>query len=317
MDLSVVYMVCGILLASYSVIGNDSVQTLGTFIASNRSPWYYQWVWASSIFLAAAAYGLFVDDWDISHGRLDHIPVVTIEWYHLLGPLALVILTRFGFPVSTTFMVLSVFAVGFALEQMLVKSFMGYAVAAGAAYGLWWYISLFLNEHDSVPRWQKPYWRAAQWCTTGVLYFMWLSHDMANFVIFAPRGAALTAPWIVFICTTAILLMGFMFWEKGGKIQEIVLEKSNTRYVRSATIIDTLYAFILYFFKELNHIPMSTTWVFVGLLAGRELAVRHQHLPQHLNTVFPLIAKDFAKMMFGLAVSLAVVLGVHYFIIGN
>ena len=122
---------------------------------------------------------------------------------------------------------------------------------------------------------------------------------------------------IAFICTTAILLMGFMFWEKGGKIQEIVLEKSNTRYVRSATIIDTLYAFILYFFKELNNIPMSTTWVFVGLLAGRELAVRHQHLPQHLHTVFPLIAKDFAKMMFGLAVSLAVVLGVHYFIIGD
>ena len=245
MDLSVLYMVFGILLASYSVIGNDSVQTLGTFIASNRSPWYYQWVWASSIFLAAVGYGLYAYDWDISHGRLDHIPEVSIQWYHLLGPLALVILTRFGFPVSTTFMVLSVFAVGFALEKMLVKSIMGYAVAAAAAYGMWWGLSKVLNEHDVVPAWQKPYWRAGQWCTTGLLYFMWLSHDMANFVIFAPRGQALTYPWILFICTTAIMLMGYMFWDKGGKIQEIVLEKSNTRYVRSATIIDMLYAFVL------------------------------------------------------------------------
>ena len=309
MDLSVVYMVFGILLASYAVIGNDSVQTLGTFIASNRSPWYYQWIWASSIFILAVGYGLYAYDWDMSHGRLDHIPAVQIQWYHLLGPLALVILTRFGFPVSTTFMVLSVFAVGFALEKMLVKSIMGYAVAAGAAYVMWWGLSKVLDEHDAVPAWQKPYWRAGQWCTTGFLYFMWLSHDMANFVIFAPRGKELTYPWILFICTTAIMLMGYMFWDKGGKIQEIVLEKSNTRYVRSATIIDMLYAFVLYFFKELNNIPMSTTWVFVGLLAGRELAIRHQHLPQHFHTVFPLIAKDFMKIMFGLAVSLGVVLG--------
>ena len=180
MDLSVLYMVFGILLASYSVIGNDSVQTLGTFIASNRSPWYYQWVWASSIFLAAVGYGLYAYDWDISHGRLDHIPEVSIQWYHLLGPLALVILTRFGFPVSTTFMVLSVFAVGFALEKMLVKSIMGYAVAAAAAYGMWWGLSKVLNEHDVVPAWQKPYWRASQWCTTGLLYFMWLSLSLIH-----------------------------------------------------------------------------------------------------------------------------------------
>ena len=305
------------MLASYSVIGTDSVQTLGTFIASNRSPWYYQWIWASSIFLAAAAYGLVAYDWDIAHGRLDHIPAVSIEWYHLLGPLALVILTRFGFPVSTTFMVLSVFAVGFALEQMLIKAFMGYAVAAAAAYGMWWGLSQILNEHDSVPDWQKPYWRAGQWWTTGVLYFMWLSHDMANFVIFAPRGAALTAPWITFICTTAILLMGFMFWEKGGKIQKIVVEKTGTRFVRSATLIDLVYAFILLFFKQYNDIPMSTTWVFVGLLCGRELAISTLMKDYKFKYVFPIVAKDFAKMMLGLLVSVGIVLTIHYIIVPN
>ena len=46
--------------------------------------------------------------------------------------------------------------------------------------------------------------------------------------------------------------------------------------MRSATIIDFTYALILWYFKQYNDIPMSTTWVFVGLLCGRELAIyRH------------------------------------------
>ena len=96
--------------------------------------------------------------------------------------------------------------------------------------------------------------------------------------------------------------------------QQIVLEKHNTRYVRSATIIDAVYWLILYFFKELNDIPMSTTWVFVGLLCGRELAMATVTGKEKFKSVFPLIGKDFLKMMVGLAASLAIVLSIHYVI---
>ena len=61
-------------------------------------------------------------------------------------------------------------------------------------------------------------------------------------------------------------LLFYIFYDKGGKIQKIVLSKTGTRFVRSATIIDFIYAFILLYFKQYNDIPMSTTWVFVGLL---------------------------------------------------
>ena len=74
------------------------------------------------------------------------------------------------------------------------------------------------------------------------------------------------------MCTT-IGLLGYIFYTHGGKIQSVVLNKQGTRYVRSATIINVVYIGVLYFFKELNNLPMSTTWVFVGLLAGRELAI--------------------------------------------
>ena len=108
-----------------------------------------------------------------------------------------------------------------------------------------------------------------------------------------------------------------MFYEKGGRIQKIVLEKTGTRYVRSATIIDLVYAFILLFFKQYNDIPMSTTWVFVGLLWGRELAISTIMKDYKFKYVFPIIAKDFIKMLVGLLVSIGIVLLIHYIIVPN
>ena len=108
-----------------------------------------------------------------------------------------------------------------------------------------------------------------------------------------------------------------MFKEGGGKIQNIIIEKHNTRYVRSATIIDGVYWLCLWFFKELNDIPMSTTWVFVGLLCGRELAMATMTGKEKFKTVFPLITKDFIKMMIGLGASVGVVLAIHYVIVPN
>ena len=129
---------------------------------------------------------------------------------------------------------------------------------------------------------------------------------MANIAVFLPREI----PWdlMVAISLVFVLGLGFMFREGGGKIQKIVLEKHNTRYVRSATIIDFVYWLILFFFKELNDIPMSTTWVFVGLLCGRELAMATMTGKEKFKTVFPLVTKDFIKMMIGLGASVGVVL---------
>ena len=54
------------------------------------------------------------------------------------------------------------------------------------------------------------------------------------------------------------------------------------------------------FFKQYNDIPMSTTWVFVGLLCGRELAISTLMKDYKFKYVFPIVAKDFEKMMLGL-----------------
>jgi len=307
----------GFLFAAYSVIANDSVQTLGTWIASNnqRVNWKVMWVAASSVLLWALWYGWYMYGGDISYGRLNKIPWQEIQWYHALAPGLLLLLTRIGVPVSTSFLVLSAFASTFVLEKMLMKSMMGYAVAAVAAYVLWLGITKILDEDKPVKEEHKKYWRIGQWFTTGFLWWTWLSHDMANIAVFLPRE--LPVDLMVVISVVFVAGLWWMFREGGGKIQNIVLEKHNTRYVRSATIIDGVYWIILFFFKELNDIPMSTTWVFVGLLCGRELAMATMTGKEKFKVVFPLIGKDFLKMMVGLGASVGVVLSIHYIIVPN
>jgi phosphate/sulfate permease len=310
-DFSTLYLWVGFLLASYSVIANDSVQTLGTWIASNseRFRWYILWSAASTVLLFTLWYGWSINDGDISYGRLNKIPWQPIQWYHAVAPLILVALTRFGVPVSTTFLVLSAFASTVVLEKVLMKSALGYLVAAAAAYLIWMVVAKFWESRKDIPESHDRYWRVAQWCTTGWLWFTWLSHDMANIAVFLPRQVPTEA--MILISIIFVGGMGYMFYERGGKIQEVVLSKTNTKYVRSATLVDLIYSLILWYFKGYNDIPMSTTWVFVGLLAGRELAFATINDKYKFKTVFPLVGRDFFKMMIGLSLSIVIVLAIH------
>lgn len=317
MDALTLWMGVGFLMAAYSVIANDSVQTLGTWIASNNERYNYKTLWAaaSAVLLWALWFGWYVNGGDISYGRLNKIPWQEIQWYHAMAPAILLLLTRVGVPVSTSFLVLSAFASTFVLEKMLMKSIMGYAVAAIAAYFIWIVVSKLLDEAKPVKEQHKRWWRTAQWVTTGFLWWTWLSHDMANIAVFLPRQ--IPVDMMIMISFVFVGGLWWMFRERGGKIQQIVLEKHNTRYVRSATLIDLFYWLVLWFFKELNDIPMSTTWVFVGLLCGRELAMATVTGKGKFKSVFPLVGKDFLKMMVGLGASVGIVLAIHYFIIPN
>jgi phosphate/sulfate permease len=231
-----------------------------------------------------------------------------------MAPAVLLLLTRKGIPVSTTFLVLSAFASFTVLEKVLMKSIVGYGVAAISAYVIWVVLERYINEKKDHPEHVK-FWRVGQWITSGWLWFAWLQHDMANIAVFLPRQLMLGDLLMVLVATVSIL--GYVFYTGGGRIQEVVINKHGTRFARSSTIINLVYAFILYFFKELNDLPMSTTWVFVGLLTGRELAISSVIENYRFKYVFPIIAKDFGKMMFGLGASVAIVLIIHQVILPN
>ena len=317
MELTLIYTIVGFGLAGWSVIANDSIQTLGTFIAS-KSKWFKWYTLAGAASLAMVVtitYGWWAYDGDISFGRLTRIPYQEIQWYHAVAPGILLLLTRVGIPVSTTFLVLSAFASTVVLEKILVKSVVGYFLAAVVAYICWIVISKFINEKfdEITTSWKIAFWRNAVWVSSAYLWAAWLAHDVANIAVYLPRQLDISLLIIVLVYFSILLF--YIFYIHGGPIQKIVLDKTGTRYARSATIINTIYAAILYYFKELNQIPMSTTFVFVGMLMGREFGIATMNKDYKFKYLFPIIGKDFIKMIFGLSISVGIVLSIHYIII--
>lgn len=334
MDLSFVFMWIGFILASYSVVGNDVIQTLGTFLTSNekRLQWYYLWAFASIIMAFALINGWINND--IDYGRLDKFSMPeTYYWYHLLPPLILLSITRFGIPVSTTFMILTLFSLDDIpgdftlmvnsvfdssqnLGKMIHKSIMGYLIAFTSGLVIYTFITKITEQRfiqNPIKPQTEKFWVIFQWFTTGFLWFQWLTQDLANIYIFLKGGSDLTTSGFAISLLVLVGLLGYIFYSKGGAVQDVVRSKTNTYDIRSATFIDLIYGVILYIFKY-NYLglfeaklPMSTTWVFIGLLAGRELGIRIMYKGKVKKKVTRMIFADLGKVFAGLVVSVVLV----------
>ena len=309
MELLIIYI--GFILAAYSVIGNDVIQTLGTFLTSNgKTHWSILWAFAAIILSATLVYGWYNYDGDVSYQRLNNIAIPeTLMWWHLIAPISLVVITRFGIPVSTTFMILSVFSSQQVIEKMILKSVYGYGLSVVSAFCLYLIIAQLFESKKSIDKMdgtkQKRFWIGAQWASTAFLWSQWLIQDFANIYVFLPRK--LSTLELIISLAVILTILAYVFKNRGGKIQEIVNQKVNTRNIRSATIIDLCYGLVLFLYGNFNSIPMSTTWTFIGILAGREIAINYLLNKNKLKNSYKLIAKDFAKVNIGLAVSIFIV----------
>ena len=304
-------MLVGFILAAYSIVANDAIQTLGTFLSSNsRRPWWVLWIYACMILLTVLVYGWLTNDGDIAYGRLEQFPEPAggITWLHAIPPVFILLLTRYGVPVSTTFLVLTVFAPT-NLLKILTKSLLGYGVAIGVGFILYLIVANLLESRFMATknRPPKPYAIALQWLATAFLWSQWLIQDLANIFVYLPRTAELDV--LIFAALVMLVLHAVIFRNRGGKIQRIVTSKTNTTDIRTATLIDFIYASILMYFKELSNIPMSTTWVFLGLLAGRELALAFRLRHRTISESILLAGKDVGKAAIGLAVSVVLAIG--------
>ena len=312
-------MIVGFLLAAYSVVANDSIQTLGTFLASNsHRPWWLLWMFAGLILLGVIAYSWFTLGGDPAYGRLEKFPVPEggVTWLHAIPPLALLVLTRMGVPVSTTFLILTVFAVTGGqtnnLVAMLIKSGSGYVVAFVATIVLFSFVFHRITHYFHATRGTKigPHWVVFQWASTGFLWSQWLIQDLANIFVYLPRQ--LSMEWFAFGVLSLVAMQGYIFYRFGGKIQEIVTSKTDTTDIRAATIIDLIYGIILLIFKEWSSMPMSTTWVFLGVLAGREIALSRYLVDVPIRETMKKIFSDAIKALSGLAVSVVLAFGLPW-----
>lgn len=306
----------GFALAGYSAIANDSIQTIGTFIASNEDKkWWILWLFIGGIFLATVSFSWYVYDGDVSYQRLaskgfSEAPT-SFTFLQIAAPIFLLMLTRMRMPVSTTFLLLSCFAAdASAIGSVLSKSLSGYLVAFVASIIVWIVLSGVIKKFIK----GKPHaiWTGFQWLTSGSLWAVWIMQDAANIAVYLPRS--MTFNQFAVFALYIFFGLGILFYLRGDKIQKVVTEKSDVRDIRSATIIDFVYAIILYYFKIMSQIPMSTTWVFIGLLAGREIAMtftdaRGKGKP--LRKSLKLISKDVGYALIGLAVSIALAVAIN------
>ncbi len=341
--MSDLFMILGFLFAGYSIVANDSIQTLGTFLSSNnKRPWWILWIWISGIMIATITWGWIANGGDPAFGRLsvkgiDFPP--TFTWHYVIPPITLVILTRLGIPVSTTFLVITAFSALTAMQmgesakdswviltKMLKKSASGYALAFAIGFAVYWAViatkeKFFIaTAKDDTPH---RGWTIFQWFSTGFLWCMWLVQDLANIFVYLPRKVDGTTIFLSLLALTA--LQGYIIRERGGRIQKIVTEKTNTLDVRSATFIDFFYGLVLLFFKVdyipklfaamglavpwPEKMPMSTTWVFLGLLAGRELGLtlrlNHRKMKKTRRIIFNDIGKAAVGVVVGIVIAIA------------
>ena len=304
----------GFLFAAYAAVANDSIQTLGTFIASNQEKkWWVLWLFIGGIFLFTVGYSWFNYGGDVSHGRLmakgfDVAPT-KFHFLQIAAPVFLLILTRLRMPVSTTFILLTSFAAApAAIGKVLAKSMSGYILAFFLGFIVFITIAKLAKKYFVGEA--KFGWTIAQWITSGTLWSVWLMQDAANIAVYLPRSMAFSE--FLGFALVVFFGLGLLLYYKGGRIQKIVTEKSVITDVRFATIVDFIYCIILFYFKLHSKVPMSTTWVFIGLLAGREVAMAIRNTGENsLLTSFRLMMKDFSFAMIGLVISIAIAIGVN------
>ncbi|MDZ7634355.1 MAG: hypothetical protein U5L72_07950 [Bacteroidales bacterium] len=306
---SQVSMWLGFLFAGYAAVSNDSIQSLGTFIESNQQKkWWVLWLFIGAIFLATVTFSWFYFDGDVTYQRLLDSNGETkfphpekFNYFQVIAPLVLLILTRLRMPVSTTFLLLSVFSASSSgINSMVFKSLSGYGLAFVLSFLIWYFgyyfIKTFFKERKT-----HPAWTVVQWTVSGTLWATWVMQDGANIAVYLPRQQ--TPVQFVIFSLTIFAGLGLLFYLRGDKIQRIVSEKVRISDVRAATLVDFSYVLLLIYKLFISTVPMSTTWVFLGVIGGREIAVslaRKKKGKKHKKKALRIILRDVAFAFTGL-----------------
>lgn len=215
-------------------------------------------------------------------------------------------------PVSTTFLLLSVFSADTSgITSVVFKSWTGYIMAFMLSFAIWYFSYNIIRKYFK-SRKTHIAWTVVQWAVSGTLWGVWVMQDGANIAVFLPRQQ--TAFQFIIFALTIFIGMGLLFYLRGDKIQQVVSEKVRISDVRAATLIDFSYVLLLIYKLFISTVPMSTTWVFLGVIGGREIAVsliRRKTGKRHKVKAVKMVVKDFSYAMIGLVISIMLAIGAN------
>jgi hypothetical protein len=103
---------------------------------------------------------------------------------------------------------------------------------------------------------------------------------------------------------------------KSNKMQEILSSKKNANNLKINVLINLLFSAILFIFKIISNISIATTFVFLGILAGKEVAIAFSESDifgkTYKKTILTVL-RDINKCILGVCVSLAFVIFINFF----
>jgi hypothetical protein len=307
------------IIASFAIVGNDSPQLIGTYLATRRNEkWYETFAFVAIIFVVILTLCWFVYNQEVHFSILNNVTQRKINKYYLIAPLILLFLTHNGIPTSSTFLMLSVFLDKNNIIYMLTKTAASYFVSfAASAYIfsmiLKKYRKYLLNTTSTEDKYLYI-WNYLQIISTVLLVINWLCFSISNITVFLPRK--LNPHDFLLFMFILLYTLASVLSNKSNKMQEILSSKKNANNLKINVLINLLFSTILFVFKVISNISIATTFVFLGILAGKEVAIAFSESDifgkTYKKTILTVL-RDINKCILGVCVSLAFVIFINFF----
>lgn len=302
------------IMSVFAVMSSDSIQTIGTYLSTHReTSWKKHFVFIGSTIAIAIILSWIFFNRQLHFNVLENIPYNNdLSYIYIIPPLALLILARCGIPASSTFIILSSFTSKGGIVHMINKTFSSYCFAF-LFFAYFWFFILKIYKDELYNDENKKLmnkWKLAQKMTTVILLLSWLFFSLANMVLFLPRTFSfynLCLFLFLVLSTLAVVLIN-----KGGKLQDMINKKQDSKNIKVSTLINSVYAGVLILSKALSNTPISTTFVLLGILAGKELTTtyysdNHSLVSTKYRYCIANILRDLNKAILGIIISLIVV----------
>ena len=297
-----------VIFTTYTIMANNCAQTIGMFIASNKGKSKYRIIYfLSGIFIITLLISWLFFNKQLDFYLLNNIPYSNLNPLLIFLPIVLFFLTKYKIPVSATFLIIPIFANKNTIHSMITKTSVSYFISFLISLIMWRFIYTKYKHYIEVKKEKNisKTWFVLEFLSTGIVWSVWIILSACNFVVFLPRVFELKE--LILVIFIGVVSIYLILLDNGGKIQEIVDEKSDIN-IKSSVIFNFLFSFTMLFIQYVSKIPITSTWMFLGILAGRELAITVSKTgvfgSSYYRKCFIKIWSDLKLAVFGIVVSL-------------
>ncbi len=289
-----------------AAIANDAIQIFSAYFTAEKN---LPWKWSAAIFSTVMGvvhiWGWVRDSGSVSFGLLDRIamPERFTVW-HMAAAVLLLLFTRYKAPVSNTMLILGAFGDERVFNDVFMKSSLGLVCGLITSIVIFGVI-LQLERRGIVARVpaDAQRWLRLLLSATCILFWGWLINDTAHFAVYLPRH--LSGPEVCAFLAICVAVISVLCWKRLFNIRSIVGETYGmddsqpiARLARSTALLMVSLAFVLFVLHDYMHVPLSSSFVFIGVLAGRDLLVTF-FVPGEFKGAASRFGKNLALAMLG------------------